>query len=84
MENMSDIIKFDINPTSVVKGDSLKTDLGAQIYTSIAVIGSAGRKGDKELMSLERFDNMVKEAETIINQHWGFKWDNVELVSGSA
>lgn len=52
--------------------------------TTIAIIGSAGRKDDASKVNRNLYDSMILEAERIITKEWEFEWKNVELVSGGA
>jgi hypothetical protein len=51
-------------------------------FTQVAIIGTSGRKGDRDLMSVEGYNKMILEAERIILKDLKLDLDHVELVSG--
>lgn len=52
--------------------------------TSIAIIGTAGRKADEHKLTKEIWNKMIVKAEDIITKEWEFRWSEVALVSGGA
>lgn len=53
-------------------------------YVSVAIIGSAGRNDEIQMVTKERYEAMILEAENIIVEQWGLDWNHVHLFSGGA
>ena len=53
-------------------------------FTTVAIIGTAGRSNTAAKMSGELFRLMCAKAETIIEQDFGLQKENVRLISGGA
>lgn len=51
---------------------------------SIAIIGTSGRKQDKEKMSEEVWKNMISKAEEIVTKDLLLDWKEIKLISGGA
>lgn len=54
------------------------------IRMTVAIIGTAGRRGDLRNLNLNIYRKMVKKARAVITEDWKLPWNKVELVSGGA
>jgi hypothetical protein len=52
--------------------------------TTVAIIGTAGRKDDGPKMNAQLFEMMCKKAKSIITEEWKLQPSSVRLVSGGA
>lgn len=53
-------------------------------YTTIGIIGTAGRGSDAAKMTKHLFDSMLAEVERIVTTQLKLEWEDVMLVSGGA
>lgn len=83
---MSDLFKFLDEYWSVpfLYLDPMAEKAIATKTTSVAIIGTAGRKEDAKKMSKELFEMMKAKAEAIILNDWKLNKGGVVLVSGGA
>lgn len=73
------------NITGAISSDKLRIILNARIYgIKVGVIGTAGRKEDKDKMSRELFLRMAGHTKQYLHEELGLKADNITMVSGGA
>lgn len=51
---------------------------------TISIIGSAGRKNDANIVSLDLYNKLLSKAEQIITEEFKLNWQDITLVSGGA